>query len=223
MCGIPPAPGPSTVLARALCLTLGLLLLGGCAIGNRYDYDDSRGTLGYSGQGRHIAVAAWEQRPYVLSGNKPPEFVGLQRTRMGIPFDVITASKQPLATEMTHSLVLSLGGAGFGAAPVTLPPRSGEGGAVYALLQNKPARAVLLRVANWESDTYNNPTVFYDLTLNVYDGAGRKLASKSLKGSDDLKGRAFNPTEVAQRVVPDAFKQKIELLLNAPEIVAALK
>ena len=212
------------VIARSLRLALaGTLLLGGCAIGNKYDYDDSRGTLNYSGQGRRVAVAAWEQRPYVLSGNKQPNFVGLQRTRMGIPFDVVTASKQPLATEMGNSLVLSLAGAGFGATPVTLAPRSSESGAVSALLRGKPARAVLLRVANWESDTYNNPTVFYDLTLSVYDGGGHKLASRALKGSDDLKGNAFNPTDKARQIVPDSFKQKIELLLNAPEIATALK
>jgi hypothetical protein len=199
------------------------LLVAGCEIGNKYDYDDSRGSLAYNGQGKRIAVAAWDQRPYVLSGNKQPDFVGLQRLRMGIPFDVVTASKQPLATEMTHSLVLSLAGAGFGATPVQVTPRNSEGNAVYALLGSKPARAVLLRVGDWESDTYNNPKVIYDLTLNVYDGAGRKLASKNLKGSDALKGQLFNPTEKAKQIVPDAFKQKIELLLNAPEIAAALR
>ena len=217
------APATAKMMLRRISLVLIALLVAGCEIGNKYDYDDSRGSLAYSGQGKRIAVAAWDQRPYVLSGNKQPDFVGLQRLRMGIPLDVVTASKQPLATEMTHSLVLSLAGAGFGATPVQVTPRNSEGNAVYALLSGKPARALLLRVGDWESDTYNNPKVIYDLTLNVYDGAGRKLASKNLKGSDALKGQLFNPTEKAKQIVPDAFKQKIELLLNAPEIAAALR
>jgi hypothetical protein len=213
----------ATITNKVASALSSVLLLAGCVMGNKYDYDDSRGSLAYSGQGKRVAVAAWDQRPYVLSGNKQPDFVGLQRTDMGIPFNVVTASKQPLATEMTHSLLLSLAGAGFGAMPVALAPHSGEGDAVRALLRDRPARAVLLRVADWESDTLHNPKVIYDLTLNVYDGAGRKLAGKSLKGSDALQGQLFNPMEKAKQIVPDAFKQKIELLLNAPEIAAALK
>jgi hypothetical protein len=203
-------------------LLAGMMLLAGCAVGNKYDYDASRANLAYSGA-RRVTVAAWEQRKYVLSGDKQPDFVGLQRGNMGVPFDVVTGSKQPLATEMTGSLILSLTGAGFTASPVTLTQKDTEGSAVYALLRNKPARAVLLRVDNWESDTFKNPTVYYDLTLNVYDGGGRKLAAKNVKGSQDLDGSFFNAPGKAKKAVPEAFRLKIEQLLNAPEIVAALK
>ena len=120
-------------------------------------------------------------------------------------------------------MAISESGAGFTASPVTLTQKDTEGSAVYALLRNKPARAVLLRVDNWESDTFKNPTVYYDLTLNVYDGGGRKLAAKSTKGSQDLEGSFFNAPGKAKKAVPEAFRLKIEQLLNAPEIVAALK
>lgn len=197
----------------------GVMLLTGCA---SYDYDASRANLSYSGQ-RRVAVATWDQREYVVSGDKDPDFVGLQRTNMGIPFNVKTTSKQPLATEMTNSLILSLAGAGFTASPVTLTPQATEGSAVFALLHDKPARALLLKVNEWKSDTLMKPTVYYDLTLNVYDGAGRKLGTKSVKGDEDLEGRVFNPSGKAKKTVPEAFRLKIEQLLNAPEIATALK
>lgn len=209
-------------LHRLGLLACSVPILCGCAIGNKYDYDDAKAKVAYRGHGR-VAVAAWDRRPYVLSGDKDPDFVGLQRNNWGIPFKVVTASKQPLATEMGHALVLSLADAGFGATPVEVQPQDSEGNAVYSLLRNKPARAVLLRVDDWESDNYHNPTVVYDLTLNVYDGGGRKLASKSLKGSDDLHGSAFNPMGKAKEIVPAEFQQKVQLLLNAPEIQTALR
>ncbi len=200
-------------------LLAGVMLLGGCA---SYDYDASRAKLGYSGQ-RRVAVGTWDQREYIVSGDQDPDFVGWQRTNMGIPFKVKTSSKQPLATEMTSSLILSLAGAGFAASPVTLKPEDTEGSAVYTLLQNKPGRALLLRMDEWKSDTLMKPTVYYDLTMYVYDGAGRKLGSKTLKGDEDLEGRIFNPSGKAQKTVPEAFRVKIEQLLNAPEIAKALK
>ena len=206
------------------CLLLAALsLLGACAMGNRYDYNDTRVAVGYSGQARRVTVAAWDQRPYVLDGDKDPDFVGLQRNRMGIPFDVVTASKQPLATEMTDAMVRALATAGFGATRVTLPGGRNEAAARDALLASRPARALLLRVDNWESDTLKNPAVFYDLTLSVYDASGHRLAAKTVKGTDDLEGRFFNPMEKAKQIVPDNFRLKIESLLNAPEIAAALK
>ena len=200
-------------------LLAGAMLLGGCAT---YDYDASRANLSYSGQ-RRVTVGAWDQREYVVSGDQDPDFVGWQRTNMGIPFKVKTSSKQPLATEMTSSLILSLAGAGFTASPVTLKPEDTEGSAVYSLLRNRPARALLLRVDEWKSDTLMKPTVYYDLTMNVYDGVGRKLGSKTLKGDEDLEGRIFNPSGKAKKTVPEAFRVKIEQLLNSPEIAKALK
>jgi hypothetical protein len=201
------------------CLTL----LGGCFIGNKYDYDNTRTAVGYAGQGKHVAVAAWDQRPYVTNGDKDPHFVGLQRNHLGIPFNVSTTSGLPLASEMTNSMVRALANAGFAATPVTLQPGGAEPGARNALLAGQPARGMLLRVDNWESDTLINPAVFFDLTLVVYDAGGRTLAVKSVKGSDDLEGKLLGGKGTTKQIVPDLFRKKVELLLNAPEIAAALK
>ena len=84
-------------------------------------------------------------------------------------------------------------------------------------------RELLLQVNDWQSDTFHNPTVDYDLVLMVYDRGGRRLASASLKGSDDLKGRAFDPMDLAKQTVPALFQQKIQQLLDAPQIQAALR
>jgi hypothetical protein len=209
-------------LHQAGLLIAGVLSLCACAVGNKYDYSAAKGSLDYQGHNR-VAVSAWDQRSYVLSGHKDPDYVGSQRNGYGIPFNVKTASGQPLATEMGNALVLTLASAGFGATPVRVTPQNTEGEVIHSLLQGQTVRAVLLRVDDWQSDTYHNPTVTYDLTLKVYDRVGHKLASSSLKGSDDLQGRFFDPMGKARQTVPALFQQKIQLLLDAPQVQAALR
>lgn len=209
-------------LQQAALLLAGVLALCGCAIGNRYDYSDARTSLDYKGQGR-VAVAAWDQRPYVVSGDKAANFVGSQRNGWGIPFNVHTATGQPLATEMGNSLVLTLANAGFGASPVQVGPQDNESTVLRTLQQSQTPRALLLQVNDWQSDTFHNPTVVYDLVLKVYDRGGRRLAAASLKGSDDLKGRLINPMGKAKETVPALFEVKIQQLLDAPQIQAALR
>lgn len=205
--------------ALSVAVALGL---SACAFGHRYDYSDTGTSLAYRGQGR-VAVAAWDQRPYVLSGNKDPHFVGLQRSLYGIPFNVSTDSGQPLATEMGKAMVLTLAGAGFGATPVELPAQDQQSQALQALLQAGLRRSLLLRVDNWESDNYKNPTVTYDLSLAVYDHDGRRLASTGTKGIDDLHSKLFDSSTAPGKIVPALFQQKIQQMLDAPEIQAALR
>jgi hypothetical protein len=209
-------------LHQAGPLLAAVLALCGCAIGNKYDYSDAKTSLTYKGQGR-VAVTAWDQRPYVLSGRKDPDYVGSQRNGYGIPFNVDTATGQPLATEMGNALVLTLAGAGFGASPVQVTPQNSETEALRSLLQGQSPRSLLLQVNDWQSDTFHNPTVDYDLVLKVYDRSGHRLATASLKGSDDLQGRLFNPMGKAKETVPALFQQKIQQLLDAPQIQAALR
>lgn len=209
-------------LHQAALTAAATLGLSACAFGHHYDYRDTTTTLAYHGQGR-VAVAAWDQRPYVLSGDKDPHFVGLQRSLYGIPFNVSTSSGQPLATEMGKAMALSLANAGFGATPVAVPAQDQQQQAVQALLQSGLRRALLLRVNDWESDNYKNPTVVYDLTLGVYDHDGRQLASTGTKGIDDLHSKLFDSSTAPGKIVPELFQQKIQLLLDTPEIQAALR
>lgn len=208
--------------AGAMLLAGCALALAGCVVGNRYDYESAKSAVGYRGSGA-VTVGTWDRREDIVSGDKDPDFVGWQRSLYGIPFKVKTQSGLPLATEMTYSIQQSLGDAGFRATPIGLMPNQSEAEALRALLKDQPRRALLLRLDEWQSDTNRNPTVFYDVTLSVYDPGGRRLAAKTLKGSDDLDGRLLNPQGKAKKTVPAEFKAKLEGLLNAPEIAAALK
>ena len=99
-----------------LVLLVGVLL-SGCAVGNRYAYQTVVASPQVSGT-TAVGVAAHDQREYVRSGSKAPQFVGIQRGGFGNPFDVRTDGDRPLADAMTTALVNTLTKKGFRAQPV---------------------------------------------------------------------------------------------------------
>src|SRR3546814_17022357 len=117
-------------LAFVLCMGV---LLGGCAVGNthRYDLGDAQFQVNSS---KSIAVAVVDVRPYVLDGDKAPDFSGLMRGGFGNPFDVTTDSGQPLSADFTASIVAALQRDGNAAVAVPIAPNTGEADARHPLL-----------------------------------------------------------------------------------------
>jgi hypothetical protein len=157
-------------MLRVLVVAL-VLPLAACAVGNRYDYRNAIGGLPVSGTGS-VAVEVVDARPYVVSGAKGPDFVGLQRGGFGNPFDVRTASGGPLAGEMRAGIVSALQRQGFAVAP--------QGGAA--------PRKMELRVLEWKTDVMVRMKVLYDMSLGIFDGQGTLLASSTTKGEEVLGG-----------------------------------
>jgi hypothetical protein len=144
-----------------------LLTLGGCAVGNRYDYGNAISGLPVSGSGK-LAVNVVDARPYVISGEKKPDFVGLQRGGFGNPFDVRTGSGRPLADEMRDAIAKALQQQGF---------------AVVSGTEAAPRR-LELRVLEWKTDVMMKMKTTYDLQLSVFDASGARLAQSKTKGED---------------------------------------
>lgn len=213
--------GPLVRLIRTLTAVCAALLLCGCVAGNKYSYASTTADVAYQGSGK-VSILAVDERSYVRSGDKPATFVGLQRNRFGIPFDVNTASAQPLAEDMAQALAQSLAAAGYQAAP--LPAKAWETTAAgqARLLQGAPQRALLLTIKEWKTDTKRNTALTYDLTLRAYGGL-RQTGGKALRGSEDIDGSFLAPLQHTRQAVPEVFRQKVGALLNAPEIRQALK
>lgn len=194
--------------------------LGGCAVGNHQQYNGVVPALQVSGQ-KSVAVAVADNRPYVVNGDKDPDFVGLQRGGFGNPFDVRTDSRKPLATDITDNIVAALKQRGLVAEPVTVKPGTPVAAVVTAAAGKD--RVLVLELLEWKSDTYTNTALVYNVTANVCDAAGKPLAMVTKQGDDDLGGNLMDPPGHAKDAVPPAVKAILESLLNAPEIVAALQ
>ena len=203
-------------------LALIALLASGCAVGNRYAYHSVIVNPALSGTST-LSVATHDQREYVRSGDKPPQFIGLQRGGYGNPFDVKTTDDRPLAENMTTVIVNSLGLKGFRAQAVVVTSSMSLSEVRHRLTALDAERALLLMLHEWKSDTYMNVGLHYDVTLLVLDRAGTVLAEKRLSGHDNLGGSFWNPPSHARDAVPRAFKAKIEELLNDTAVASALR
>ena len=82
---------------------------------------------------------------------------------------------------------------------------------------------LLLTFREWKSDTYVGTALIYDVILHVLDGRGTLIARTHSEGRDVLGSNFWNPVGVAYTAVPQAFKQKLEELLNHPDVIAAFR
>jgi hypothetical protein len=201
-----------------LCTTL----LGGCAVGNAHRYSDTVVDIN-SPTTRSVAFTVYDQREYVMSGNKTPDFAGLSRGGFGNPFDVTTESKKPLTEEMTLSIAATFKKNGIKAIPVVVAFAGKRSNVIEKLKATGGERLLLLTVFEWKSDTYSNTSLHFDVNAEVLDREGKTLAEKRSKGVDELGGSAWNPPAYAKDAVRKAFKEKVETLLNSMEIGTALQ
>jgi len=203
------------------CLFL-LAALSGCAIGNKHEYAGITPDLMVTGQ-HTVAVIVVDNRPYVATGGKGPDFVGLQRGGFGNPFSVTTKSGKPLASDIADDVVAALNKRGLRSSGKTLPPGTTVDGALKAAAGAGADRGLLLDIREWKSDTYNGTALIFDVEARVCDATGASLADVVKTGNQDLGSSFMDPPGHAKEAVPLAFKATMESLLNDPKVVSALQ
>lgn len=210
-----------TLIVRCVLVFALMSSAAGCAINNQYAYDQARPGLVAAGT-QSVAVATVDRRPYVINGDKAPDFVGLQRGGYGNPFDVTTTSGKALADDLTTSVAGSLDTQGYDVQTVSTSAGATDDDTIEALKGTGAAKLVFLTLNELKSDTMVNVRYLYDLTLQVRDGNGDLLAETTAKGDEKLGGSVINPVKVANEKVPEAARTTLESLFNSPAIVKAL-
>jgi hypothetical protein len=208
-----------------------ILLLTSCAAGHKIKYDGIVASLSASGT-MTVAVATHDQRQYILSRESDPDYVGLNRAGGSlVPFKpqlVTTESGKPLADDMTASICNSLESKGFKAIPVIVKPAENQNTILSKMKEIKGERLLLLTLDEWQSDTYMDTGLFYNMKLEVFDMNSNKLTEKVLKGEDNIprSESMFSPglsIEGMKKVIPEVFKNKMEVLLNDKDVVESLQ
>lgn len=210
---------------KTLGKVAGLVLamaLSGCAVGQTFHYHDATLEVKASGN-TSVAVASVDNRPYVKAAEKEPTYVGNLRGGFGNPFNVTTDSGKPLADDMSSVICASLRSKGFTCTPVSILVNEPESQVKTKLKATHADRLMLLNIVEWMSSTYQNTGLSYDLHLTEMSKDGAVLAEKNLKGEDDLGGSFINPPAHAKEAVPQAYKAKLESLLNDAAVVNGLK
>lgn len=214
-------PLTMTRSAPGLVVTLSVLA-GGCAFGHQFRYHDLTVHVPKPGV-EEVAVGTLDHREYVVSEESDPSYIGMTRAGYGNPFDAHTESGDALADELTGVVVSALRRDGVEAVAVSTTYRDREAGVREKLLSRKTPRAILILLYDWQSDTYNDTSLFYDAEVQVLDAEGKSLAKERFKGEDDLGGSFWDPVGHAQAVIPAGASTRIESFFAAPSIVEALK
>lgn len=196
--------------------------MSGCAVGNKHNYHNVIAQLEATNT-FVVAVGTHDTRPYILDGNKNPNFVGLSRGGYGNTFNITTLTGNALAQDMSEAIKNSFSKKGYDAKIINIEPGDNFNTAINKLKESKAFRLVYLKLTNWKSDTYTNTALIYDAQLKILDADGKMIAQKIIKGRDNLKGSVMNPPAHAKKVVPEAFSHKLEELLNDPAVQKALK
>jgi len=206
---------------RTIKLTLALLVVvtaSGCAVGNQYSYHNVNIALPVQGSGE-VGLAVVEDRADVLSGDKKPDFVGVQRATLGNPWGVSTVSGNSLVQDFSETLEIALTKSGFDVTVLDGISNENPGTAVAAVGKD---RNVMLKVSDWRTDIYMNMTLFYDLTLSVLSGDGAVLASTQSQGEEKLSGASMTAAGNA-KTATSALETKIARMFNDQTIRDALQ
>jgi hypothetical protein len=202
---------------RALATIAALLLLSACAVGNKYDYRIPTMPLPVEGSGE-IGLLVTDERPYILNGDKTPDFVGLQRGGYGNPFDVTTTSGRPMAQDMAETLKGALEDEGFRVAVL-----EGDPGNLSALggkaSERGLRRVVVLRIMEWKTDTMMQTKLLFDLQLLIVDQTGVVVARNAVNGSSAIGGGMPSAIGALAR---QSFETKMGQLFYPPDIREAL-
>ena len=187
----------------------------GCAIGNKYGYNNKVLNIPVNTDIQTpLVLAIDDKRPYIISGDKPKNFVGLQRGGFGNPFSVTTTSGNSLADDFLDAISSALRSSGY---KVTQSSQVQSTALIEAAKSNGASRIVMITINEWKSDVFVNIKVIGDLELVVWDTNGNKLASNSVDFSRSLGGAAIGAQKNSNRVLKE-FEAQIAILFNKKEI-----
>lgn len=207
-------------MRKLIVMCLVCLTTTGCAVGNKYDYASGELALPIQGSGA-VGLLVVDRRPYILSGDKPPTFVGLQRGGFGNPFNVETESGRPLALDMQDALENAMESRGFNV--TSLSAESAAASDVYEVVRAAGLqRTAVLTLDEWKSDAMARFALSYAVKLAIRDDNGAAIASSAISGNKEVLGAAgFESSNAiaAGRV----FAEKMNLLFMESEIAQALE
>jgi hypothetical protein len=168
-------------------------------------------------------VASLDQRQFILNKESPDTYVGMVRGGYGNPFNATTLSGLPFADDVSQCVCNSLISKGYKAKIVSVKFDLTEQEVIEGLLSETEDRALLVLIQKWESDSFLNLNVGYDLVLKVIAKDGTILATAEAKDDVSVPGNIWvGSVEMSKTEVPNIFKKSIESLLNNPDVVRVL-
>jgi len=210
-------------LKQLLNLSLALLLLlllsscgGHSAVGRTENFIYAWPSIGYTSD-KDIAIGVIDQRPYVVNGDNEPTYIGLMRGGFNNPWYMNTASGEPLADDLSKAIVSGYNNAGISAKSVYLKFNMSHQDIERDFTSKKGIKKILLKINEWQSDTFRTIAFSYSLAAEVYNEDGLLVAKQTEQNiNEDWDNKMVEDTINAGRSV-------IEKILNNSSIIEALQ
>jgi hypothetical protein len=189
-----------------LVVSLTAFVLSGCVVGQKLEMDytaeASQVQEKYS-----VKVSVTDDRPYVVSGDKKPWYIGKYRAGFGIPWDVTTDNDQPLADMVAGDVEQALRAKGF------------------AVAAESPKRVLSVAIKDWNFDGYQDGRFWYELDVAVTDANGTSLASSVVKGDKNIEGTFWEGAKGGfEKQMPGIYDEIMRSIVdNNEEILEALR
>lgn len=182
-----------------------ILLTAGCVAGQHLSYDYAPEAVAIKNSGT-VNVAVRDERPYVTSGDKSPDYVGHYRAGFGNTWDITTEGKTPFADVVARDLREEITALGFS---------GGTGGKTLQVV-----------IREWNMDTYLNAKFWYALMVSVIrQDSGTVLAEKSLAEEKRIEGSVWvGPKYAVEKQMPTFYDEVIKTIAREnPVILDALR
>lgn len=191
---------------QVLIALMAAIMLGGCVAGQSLPTKFEAA----SGESRiessiPIAVSVTDQRPYVVSGAKPPYYIGKYRAGFGNPWDVSTENDESLAALITRDLSSDLAAIGH-------PVAAGA----------EADRQLTVSIKEWNFDGYQNGRFWYALLVTVSDANGGPLAESTVQEQIHIKGTLMMGAKGGfEREMPKLYPQIIRKIARDNAAISA--
>ena len=145
-------------------------------------------------------------RLYVTSGAKATSYLGIAHSGLYVHHDLFNAKKVALDKQLKEDLRKELEALG-------LVQSSASG-----------AKRIVVRVRDFNGDTYLKRRFTYDVEVTVLNAAGKQLAVHQAKGEKTFNAQVLDSNEtLLQRQIPIYYEQIIrELVRGDPLVILAL-
>lgn len=179
--------------------------LAGCVVGQELSMDYGKAS-GEITEANSVTVAVTDQRPYVLSGEKNPWFIGKYRGGFGNPWDVSTDNDEPLADVLSRGISDALLNRGFGSSV-------------------DPDRTVSVTIREWNFDGYQNGRFWYDLEVQVDTHGGAAMDPITVNDEKYIDGSFWKGAKGGfEKQMPGLYKQAIDKAITEnADVMKALR
>lgn len=172
---------------------------------------------------RSVAVAILDERPYILSKEKDPSYVGIMRGGYGNPFNTWTESGGPLADDMLTTVTDSLRAKGFAVVPLKTSITDSLNSVKAKFGASGADRLILIDVKEWQSDylprafAAERSNLFLNVEVIVFDRNQKNIVKNNLQEELHL------PSGWPENTVPDVYQRKIRQLIDDSRVCRALQ